>query len=279
MPFKSEPLTDEEIRTYEDIAVGANAHHKTHGAGIVTSKDDTGVTIEIFNSVSSTASSRSFRNLIENNEERDVEPSRERFNTMVIKVPPKVIVDPYGAWKIDKDFGRVLLKHVTNYLLDTPSFIDLRDIPKPMPTGDFSRRIKELRAVNYNDTETLMQYIAKCVDYAAFTWARETSKAPVEERLEEYQKALETLHNGDNIWLDIVHPHVRNTDSERKVVESMLLNITNKSVEDIFDYDARHQAAIKISAAIEKRISALLSDYVEEQFHIAEKEASELANV
>jgi hypothetical protein len=274
MPFTPEPLTDDEQKRYEAIEIGANAHHKTHGAGSVVAKDDTGVTIEIFNSVSSSASSRSFRLLIENEEERERENKKERANTMVIKVPKKIIVDEFGAWRIDKEFGRVLLKTITKYLEDTPSFIDLAEIPKAIEVGAFSRRIKELKAVNYNDTNSLMQHIAQCVDNAAFTWAREVSKTPVDEQQEAYQKALD--HLGKDAWINIFHVHSRNTDSERRVVESMLLNITNKSVEDIYDYQSRRDAALQIYKSIEKRAADVLREYITDQFEIVSQENAEL---
>ena len=264
MPFTPEPLTAPEQKIYDSIQIGANAHHKNHGAGTVTAKDDKGVTIEIVNSVASSASSRSFRLLIENEEERERENTKERANTMVMKVPPKSIVDEFGAWKIDKEFGRVLLKNITRYLEETPSFVDLTEIPNPIEVGAFSRRIKELRAVNYNDTTSLMKYIAQCLDNTVFTWAREISKAPAEDQQEAYENALE--HLGKDAWQNIFHVHARNTDSERRVVESMLLNITNKSVEDIFDYQARRKAAIKITASIEKRAAAILRSYIENEF-------------
>ena len=268
MPFIPEPLTAPEQKIYDAIQLGANAHHKNHGAGTVTAKDDKGVTIEIVNSVASSSSSRSFRLLIENEEER--ESGKERANTMVMKVPPKSIVDEYGAWKIDKEFGRVLLKSITRYLEETPSFVDLDDIPNPIEVGAFSRRIKELRAVNYNDTSSLMRYIAQCLDNTVFTWAREVSKTTLEEQQEAYENALN--HLGKDAWRNIFHVHSRNTDSERRVVESMLLNITNKSVEDIFDYQARRKAAIKITASIEKRAANILRSYIENQFEIVSKE-------
>jgi len=270
MPFTPEPLTAIEQKIYDSIQIGANAHHKNHGAGTVTAKDETGVTIEIVNSVASSASSRSFRILIENEEEREREVGKERANTMVMKVPPKFIVDEYGAWKIDKEFGRVLLRSITRYLEETPSFVDLDDIPNPIEVGAFSRRIKELRAVNYNDTTSLMKYIAQCLDNTVFTWAREISKTTPEEQQEAYENALK--HLGKDAWQNIFHVHSRNTDSERRVVESMLLNITNKSVEDIFDYQARRKAAIKITASIEKRAAVILREYIENQFEIVSKE-------
>jgi hypothetical protein len=270
MPFTPEPLTADEQKIYDEINIGANAHHKTHGAGIVVAKDDNNVTIEIVNSVSSSASSRSFRTLIENEEERERDVTKDRANTMVIKVPKKIIVDEFGAWKIDKTFGRVLLNTVTSYLEETPSFVNFDEIPNTIEVGAFSRRIKELRAVNYNDTDSLMQHVAQCLDNAVFTWAREVSRVPVEEQQEAYQEALD--HLGKDAWRNIFHVHARNTDSERRVVESMLLNITNKSVEDIFDYQARRQAAIKLSDAIENRAAVVLRSYIENQFEIVSKE-------
>lgn len=271
MPFHLEPMTADEQERYDSIKISSNAYHKSHGAGIVVSKDDKYATVEFINSVSSANGSRSFRALLDGDENDRI---GEKSQTMVLKVPAKVLVDEYGSWKITDEFGRDLLKKFTSFLESEPVKVDFDSIPDPIPVGDFSRRIKELRAVNYNDTRALMENVAQCLDYTAFTWAREISRSPVETKRVAYQEALERL--GKDAWLSIFHVHGKNTDSERRVIEGMLINITNKSVADISDYETRKRVARKITNSIEKRTAEILRAYIEEQFEIAQQETEEL---
>ena len=271
MTFHLEPMTTAEQNRYDSIKPGSNAYHKSHGAGVIVTKDDKYATVEFINSVSSANGSRSFRALLEGDENNRM---GEKSQTMILKVPAKVLVDEYGSWKITDEFGRDLLKQFTSFLESEPVKVNFERIPDPIPVGDFSRRIKELRSVNYNDTRALMENVAQCLDYTAFTWAREISRSPVETKKQAYQEAL--AHLGKDAWLNIFHVFGKNTDSERRVIESMLINITNKAAEDISDFDERQKVAKKITAAIEKRTAEILRAYIEEQFEIAQQEAEEL---
>ena len=271
MTFHLEPMTTAEQNRYDSIKPGSNAYHKSHGAGVIVTKDDKYATVEFINSVSSANGSRSFRALLEGDENNRM---GEKSQTMILKVPAKVLVDEYGSWKITDEFGRDLLKQFTSFLESEPVKVNFERIPDPIPVGDFSRRIKELRSVNYNDTRALMENVAQCLDYTAFTWAREISRSPVETKKQAYQEAL--AHLGKDAWLNIFHVFGKNTDSERRVIESMLINITNKAAEDISDFDKRQKVAKKITASIEKRTAEILRAYIEEQFEIAQQEAEEL---
>lgn len=271
MTFHLEPMTPAEQDRYDSIKPGSNAYHKSHGAGVIVTKDDKYATVEFINSVSSANGSRSFRALLEGDENNRV---GEKSQTMILKVPAKVLVDEYGSWKITDEFGRDLLKQFTSFLESEPVKVNFESIPDPIPVGDFSRRIKELRSVNYNDTRALMENVAQCLDYTAFTWAREISRSPVETKKQAYQEAL--AHLGKDAWLNIFHVFGKNTDSERRVIESMLINITNKAAEDISDFEKRQKVAKKITASIEKRTAEILRAYIEEQFEIAQQEAEEL---
>lgn len=276
LPKITDPLTVEEAEAYALVEIGANAHHSAHGTGVIVAKDDKYVTVEFVSAGASSFGTRGWRSLIENEQEVDASAHRsESAQTMVIKAPARAIIDEYGSWKLDTEFGDDMLDRVTSYLTEKPTFVDLGDLPKPID-GNFSRRIKELRSIDYNNTNSLMENLVRSLDYTMFIWARETSKAPVEFQEEAYREALS--HLGKDAWRIIFHNHERNTDSERREVEKMLLNITNKSVGDIYDYQARRDAAIEISDAIENRAKGLFAEYLVERAEAVALEISEDEN-